>query len=86
MTNRDGCQERERERERECQENLYCWHALMMRMMLMLMEVIYLASEHIFLSTNKNNKKIIIKQVIGLVWFYGISTIVGYLMPNPLHT
>ena len=19
----------------------------------------------------------------GLVWFYGISTIVGYLMPNP---
>ena len=21
----------------------------------------------------------------GLVWFYGISTIVGYLMPNPLH-
>ena len=22
----------------------------------------------------------------GLVWFYGISTIVGYLMPNPLYT
>ena len=22
----------------------------------------------------------------GVVWFYGISTIVGYLMPNPLHT
>ena len=21
----------------------------------------------------------------GLVWFYGISTIVGHLMPNPLH-
>ena len=21
-----------------------------------------------------------------LVWFYGISTIVGYLMPNPLYT
>ena len=21
--------------------------------------------------------------VFGLVWFYGISTIVGYLMPNP---
>ena len=24
--------------------------------------------------------------VYGLVWFYGISTIVGYLMPNPLYT
>ena len=22
----------------------------------------------------------------GLVWFYGISTIVGYLKPNPLYT
>ena len=22
----------------------------------------------------------------GLVWFYGISTLVGYLMPNPLYT
>ena len=22
----------------------------------------------------------------GLVWFYGISTIVGYSMPNPLYT
>ncbi len=22
----------------------------------------------------------------GLVWFYGISTIIGYLMPNPLYT
>ena len=21
-----------------------------------------------------------------LVWFYGISTIVGYLMPNPFYT
>ena len=20
---------------------------------------------------------------LGLIWFYGISTIVGYLMPNP---
>ena len=26
------------------------------------------------------------KDWFGLVWFYGISTIVGYLMPNPLHT
>ena len=24
--------------------------------------------------------------LLGLVWFYGISTIVGYLMPNPLYT
>ena len=24
--------------------------------------------------------------LFGLVWFYGISTIVGYLMPNPLYT
>ena len=23
---------------------------------------------------------------LGLVWFYGISTIVGYLMPNPVYT
>ena len=23
---------------------------------------------------------------LGLVGFYGISTIVGYLMPNPLYT
>ena len=22
----------------------------------------------------------------GLFWFYGISTIVGYLMPNPVYT
>ena len=22
----------------------------------------------------------------GLVWFYGISIIIGYLMPNPLYT
>ena len=22
----------------------------------------------------------------GLVWFYGISTIVGYIMPNPFYT
>ena len=22
----------------------------------------------------------------GFVWFYGISTIVGYIMPNPFYT
>ena len=24
--------------------------------------------------------------IYDLVWFYGISTIIGYLMPNPLYT
>ena len=23
---------------------------------------------------------------LGSVWFYGVSTIVGYLMPNPFYT
>ena len=23
--------------------------------------------------------------LMGLVWFYGISTIVGYLLPNPVY-
>ena len=27
-----------------------------------------------------------ILKVYGSVWFYGISTIVGYIMPNPLYT
>ena len=26
-----------------------------------------------------------IQKWIDLVWFYGISTIVGYLMPNPIY-
>ena len=25
-------------------------------------------------------------EVLSLAWFYGISTFVGYLMPNPLYT
>ena len=25
-------------------------------------------------------------KIIGLLWFYGISTIVCYLMPNPVFT
>ena len=29
------------------------------------------------------SKNISLKQESTLVWFYGISTIVGYLMPNP---
>ena len=28
----------------------------------------------------------IIGKMIGLVGFYSISTLVGYLMPNPLYT
>ena len=28
----------------------------------------------------------IVKGGFGLVWFYGISIIVGYLMPNPFYT
>ena len=24
--------------------------------------------------------------LVQMVWFYGLSTIVGYLMPNPLYT
>ena len=27
-----------------------------------------------------------ILNIYDLVWFYGISTIVGYLMPNPIYT
>ena len=27
-----------------------------------------------------------VENLFGLVWFYAISTIVGYLMPNPLYT
>ena len=35
----------------------------------------------------KSSSYIFIKYIgFGLVGFYGISTIVGYLMPNPLHT
>ena len=34
-------------------------------------------------SDNRRNRVYII--AIGLVWFYGISTIVSYLKPNPLY-
>ena len=33
--------------------------------------------------TNSLNTYIL--NIHDLVWFYGISSIVGYLMPNPLH-
>ena len=35
----------------------------------------------------KSSLYIYIKYIgFGLVWFYGISTLIGYLMPNPLYT
>ena len=35
----------------------------------------------------KSSLYIYIKYILfGFVWFYGIPTIVGYLMPNPLYT
>ena len=35
----------------------------------------------------KSSLYIYIKYIgFGLVWFYGISTLVGYLMPNPLYS
>ena len=42
---------------------------------------------HSRLFNAKSSLHIYIKYIkFGLVWFYGISTIVGYLMPNPLYT
>ena len=40
-------------------------------------------------SVDTNNASVVVHTVnymFGLVGFYGISTIVGYLMPNPLDT
>ena len=34
----------------------------------------------------ENGPESVDKVCLSLVWFYGIATIVGYLMPNPLHT
>ena len=34
------------------------------------------------LHQKKKNKK----HLIGLFWFYGISNIIGYLIPNPVFT
>ena len=43
--------------------------------------------KHCRLFNAKSSLYIYIKYIrFGLVWFYGISTIVGYLMPNPLYT
>ena len=35
---------------------------------------------------NKSHTKLFVFDKFGLIRFYGISTIVGYLMPNPLYT
>ena len=32
------------------------------------------------------SNQLLLSGPLCLVWFYGISTIVGYLMPNPLYT
>ena len=43
--------------------------------------------DHCGLFNAKSSLYIYIKYIgFGLVGFYGISTIVGYLMPNPLYT
>ena len=40
--------------------------------------------KHCSLFNAKSSLYIYIKYIgVGLVWFYGTSTIVGYLMPNP---
>ena len=42
---------------------------------------------HCMLFNAKSSLYIYIKYIgFVLVWFYGISAIVGYLMPNPLYT
>ena len=35
---------------------------------------------------NKKKKTYDAKTLVSLVRFYGISTVIGYLMPNPLYT
>ena len=41
---------------------------------------------HCRLFNAKSSLYIYIKYMIWLGWVYGISTIIGYLMPNPLYT
>ena len=35
---------------------------------------------------NGSNVSNLLGGLIGLVWFYGISTFIGYLMPNLVYT
>ena len=37
-----------------------------------------------FYKKKKVGMHLFMSDTFGFVWFYGISTIVGYLMPNPL--
>ena len=47
----------------------------------------FMAYHHCKLFNAKSSLYIYIKYIwFDLVWFYSISTIVGYLMPNPLYT
>ena len=46
----------------------------------------YILTEHLFLYSCKDYYWVDWFGFVGLVGFYGISTIVGYLMPNPLYT
>ena len=46
----------------------------------------FMVYQPLWLFNAKSSLYIYIKYIwIGLVWFYGISTIVGYLMPNTLY-
>ena len=47
----------------------------------------FMAYHHCRLFNAKSSVYIYIKYIgFGLVWFYGISTIVDYLLPNPFYT
>ena len=35
---------------------------------------------------NNITHEIYLEKTSGLIWFYGISPVVGYLMPNPLYS
>ena len=50
------------------------------RIIILYLIIISYLKPYNWVQTNKYN------QGIGLVGFYGISTLVGYLMPNPVHT
>ena len=55
----------------------------------MLKQILGNAVSYCFISLHFNNYPKSFSSVdgsFGLVGFYGISTIVGYLMPNPLYT
>ena len=52
-----------------------------------LVRLAFMVYQHCRLFNAKSSLYIYIKYIgFGLVGFYGISTIAGYLMPNPLYT